>query len=103
MCAHPLGPLGAMWLGQLPIMVQRGATHSLDIRQDPLLGRLRSTDGHNLDLTPRMLRRTCMRPREELAQHIGDVVDNLLDCHVWVHELQIEDDTVIMSHGNTLE
>jgi len=44
-----------------------------------------------------------MGPREAFAQHVGDVVDNLLDRYVGVNELQIEHKTVIMSDRNVME
>jgi hypothetical protein len=37
------------------------------------------------------------------VQQVGNVVDNLLDRHVWVNELQSENKAVILGDGNAME
>src|SRR5712691_7596989 len=100
---YPQGPFEATELKQLSIIIRLGATYRLNIGRDLLFGRRRIADGHNPYLTPRMLHLQGMRPREECAQLVGDVVDNLLDRHAWVNEVEIEHETVIMSDGNAVE
>lgn len=80
-----------------------GAPYSVDIVDNVLLDRRRITDRETPDRTPRLLPRKGVGPWKEPAQHVGDVVDNLLECHVWVNEVEIEDDAVIMDDGDAMQ
>src|SRR5688572_28835092 len=78
----------------LVLLFWPGTTHGFQIGRQLLLGRLGIANRENPYLAPGILYLKGLRPRKQLIQSGINLLDDLLDGDIRVHEPKIEDETV---------